>query len=188
MTCRTRRRLDADPAAEASYQRAQKLAATYRERDVMRIVALLEEAAAYEHPDALFELGNWYHYGIGVSHDDRKAAELWERASAAGQRGASFNLAIACERGIGVERDTRRAYALYLRCLEAGDANAYYEVGRCLHYGIGIAPDREIAGAYFTQARVYGHGEALCDAAEGDGPRRMPRPNVAGPFHATRGG
>jgi len=180
--------VSAPAPAEAFYQRAQKLAAVYRERDVMRIVALLEEAASYEHPDALFELGNWHHYGIGVPRDDRKAAACWERAAKGDQRDACFNLAIACERGIGVERDPERAFALYERCLVGGDVNAFYEVGRCKYYGIGTEVDREGALVHFLQARGYGHAEAACDAAENDGPRRMPRPNVAGPFHATRGG
>jgi hypothetical protein len=176
-----------DPA-DAYYQRAQKLAGRYREADVTRIVALLEEAASYGHPDALFELGTWHHYGIGVPRDDRKAVDCWERAAAGAQRDASFHLAIACERGIGTERDAARAFALYERCRSAGDVNAYYEVGRCKYYGIGTAEDRAGAAACFADARRYGHPEAICDDAEGDAPRRMPRPNVAGPFHATRGG
>ena len=161
--------------AETYYRRAQKLASVYRERDVMRIVALLEEAAAFEHADALFELGTWYHYGIGVASD-------------AGRRDATFNLAIATERGIGVPRDAARAYALYERCAIAGDVNAIYEAGRCKYYGLGTPVDRAGAAGDFDRARAYGHAEAACDAAEGDAPRRMPRPNVAGPFHATRGG
>jgi TPR repeat protein len=99
-----------------------------------------------------------------------------------------LNLAIACERGIGIARDPIRAFALYERASFAGSLDAVYEVGRCKYYGIGTAVDRAGAQAHFEQARRFGHAEATCDAAEGDAPRRMPRPNVAGPFHATRGG
>jgi TPR repeat protein len=123
-----------------------------------------------------------------VARDDRRAADLWSRAAEGGRDEARFNLAIALERGIGVERDATRAFALY-ECIAArGDANALYEVGRCAYYGIGTPLDRDAADAWFVQARACGHAEAACDAAEGDGPRRIPRPNVAGPFHATRGG
>jgi TPR repeat protein len=180
--------MQAQGPAAAFYARAQKLAGTYRERNVMRIVALLEEAVAYEHPDALFDLGTWYHYGIGVAHDDRKAAQFWERAAAADHLEACFSLAIACERGIGLVRDAARAFELYERCAAAGSVNAIYETGRCKFYGIGTACAPDAAHADFARACAFGHPEALCDAAEGDGPRRMPRPNAAGPFHATRGG
>jgi TPR repeat protein len=180
--------MQASDPGESYYRRAQTVAGAYGDRNAVRIVALLEEAASYEHADALFELGNWHHYGIGVPRDDRKAAGLWERAVARGHGGAAFNLAIAYERGIGVVRDPARAFALYDARCEAGDVSAFYEVGRCAYYGIGIPQDRTRARAALERARAFGHPEALCDAAEDAEPRRMPRPNVAGPFHATRGG
>jgi len=168
--------------AESLYRRAQQLAGQYRERNVTRILALLEEAADGDHVEALFELGNWRHHGIGAERDDARAARLWARAAEFGHVEASFNLAIACERGIGVARDPSRAFALYGWCADAGNLDAQYELGRCLYYGIGTAPDRMAAQARFETARRFGHAEAICDDAEPDGPRRMPRPSFAGPF------
>jgi TPR repeat protein len=168
--------------AEGLYRRAQQLAGQYREQNVTRILALLEEAADFEHVEALFELGNWRHHGIGAERDDAQAARLWARAAERGHVEACFNLAIACESGIGVARDPNRAFGLYSRCADAGHLNAHYEVGRCLHYGIGTAVDRVGAGRRFATARRFGHAEAICDDAEPDGPRRMPRPSFAGPF------
>jgi TPR repeat protein len=63
---------------------------------------------------------------------------------------------------------------LYESCARAGFVEAIYEVGRCRYYGIGTPVDREAALADFAAARAYGHAEANCDAAESDGPRRMP--------------
>ena len=180
--------MQAPDPGESYYRRAQTVAGTYGSSNAVRIVALLEEAASYEHPDALFELGNWHHYGIGVPRDDRKAAACWERAATCGHGGAAFNLALAYERGIGVPRDPARAFALYEARYEAGDVSALYEVGRCAYYGIGTPRDPARARAALERARAFGHPEALCDAADDAEPRRMPRPNVAGPFHATRGG
>jgi TPR repeat protein len=168
--------------ADGLYRRALQLAGQYREKNVTRILALLEEAADCDHVEALFELGNWRHHGIGVDRDDARAARLWARAAELGHVEAGFNLAIACERGIGVERDPDRAFALYGRCAEAGNLDAQYEVGRCLYYGIGTAPDAAAAQARFAVARRFGHAEAICDDREPDGPRRMPRPSFAGPF------
>jgi len=180
---RTGREVSAmNDVAAGLYRRALQLAGHYRERNVTRILALLEEAADGDHVEALFELGNWRHHGIGAERDDERAARLWARAAELGHVEAGFNLAIACERGIGVERDPARAFALYGRCAEAGNLDAQYEVGRCLYYGIGTAPDRAAAQARFDTARRFGHAEAVCDDGEPDGPRRMPRPSFAGPF------
>jgi len=79
-------------AADSLYARAQRLAATYREQNITRILALLEEAAAFEHADALFELGSWSHHGIGSLRDEARAASLWERASERGHLEARFAL------------------------------------------------------------------------------------------------
>ncbi len=174
----------ADPAG-AIYLRALRLAGTYREDNAVRILALLEEAASFEHPDACFELGNWRHFGIGAARDDAAAAALWQRAAALGHIEATLNLAIAYERGIGVVRDLAHAFALYEASAQAGDVAALYEVGRCRHYGIGTVADPTEAAGWFLQARRHGHAEAICDAAESDGPRRMPRPAFAGPFRAA---
>jgi TPR repeat protein len=67
---------------------------------------------------------------------------------------------------------------LYEQCALAGSVSAYYELGRCKYYGLGTNVDRAGAAAAFAQARRCGHAEALCDAAESDGPRRMPLPEV----------
>jgi hypothetical protein len=168
--------------AESLYQRATKLARAYRDENVTRILALLEEAADLDHVQALFELGNWRHHGIGDQRDDEAAARLWTRAAELGHAEAGLNLAIAYERGIGVPRDASRAYELYVRCAEAGSIDGHYEAGRCLYYGIGTPEDRDAAEERFATARRFSHAEAVCDAAEADGPRRMPRPSFAGPF------
>jgi TPR repeat protein len=84
-------------------------------------------------------------------------------------------LALACERGDGLARDLERAFGLYESCANGGHVEALYEAARCRHYGIGTAQDRTLAAVYFERARAFGHAEAQCDAAESDGPRRMPR-------------
>jgi TPR repeat protein len=173
-----------EQAAEAIYRRALQLASSYRERNVTRILALLEEAATFDHTDACFELANWRHFGIGATRDDVAAVRLWERAAERGHTQACMNLAIACERGIGTARDTKRAFTLYDACARSGDVNALYEAGRCRYYGIGTDIDRDGAEVCFLRARQFGHAEATCDAAESDGPRRIPRPAFAGPFRA----
>ncbi len=155
---------------------------------VSRIYALLEEAASFDHPDALYALANWRHFGIGATRNDAIAAELWMRAAAHGHGEATFQLAVACERGIGVAQDRTRAYELYGQAASRGIINALYEMGRCMYYGLGTHEDRGAAAQFFRDARLAGHAEAAADAAEADAPRRMPPPSFTGPFHATRGG
>jgi TPR repeat protein len=180
--------MDNQRAANEIYRRALRLAGSFRLDLVPRIYALLEEAAALDHPDALFALANWRHFGIGNPRDDAAAAAMWARAAAHGHGEATFQLAIAYERGIGVPQDRTRAYELYAKSAGAGIVNGLYEIGRCTYYGLGVAIDRDTARAYFRDARLAGHAEAAADAAEEDEPRRIPPPGFVGPFHATRGG
>jgi len=180
--------MDNQRAANEIYRRALRLAGSYRIDLVPRIYALLEEAAALDHTEALFALANWRHFGIGNERNDAVAAQMWARASARGHGEATFQLAIAYERGIGVPQDRTRAFELYTQSASAGIVNGLYEIGRCSYYGLGAALDRDIARAYFRDARLAGHAEAAADAAEDDEPRRIPPPAFMGPFHATRGG
>ncbi len=160
---------------QASYARAQRLASTYREANVPKIVAALEDAARDGHIDALFELGTWHHHGIGGTRDNGAAVAAWSRAAERGHVAACIALANACERGIGVDRDAARAFTLYDRAAEAGDLGALYERGRCHYYGIGTPVAHDLARDDFARAVRFGHVEAACDAAEDDAPRRMPR-------------
>ena len=180
--------MDDERAANEIYRRALRLSGSFRIDLVSKIYALLEEAAALDHTDALFALANWRHFGIGNVRDDAAAARMWTRASAHGHGEATFQLAIAYERGIGVPQDRNRAYELYTRSASSGIVNGLYEMGRCMYYGLGTAVDRDTADACFRDARLAGHAEAAADAAEDDEPRRMPPPAFMGPFHATRGG
>ncbi len=175
-------------AATDIYRRALRLASVYAADRVPRIYALLEEAAALDHTDALFALANWRHFGIGAPRDDAAAADMWARAAVGGHAEAAFQLAVAYERGIGVIADKARALELYSQAAGRGIVNALYEIGRFAYFGIGVAVDRQLADAYFRDARLAGHAEAAADAGEDGVPRRMPPPSFMGPFHATRGG
>ncbi len=163
-----------DPG-QVSYARAQRLAATFRDANVPKIAAALEEAARDGHVDALFELGTWRHHGIGGARDDAAAVAAWARAAQRGHVAARIALANACERGVGMDRDAARAFSLYDRAAEAGDLGALYERGRCRYYGIGTPVSRDLAQNDFARAARFGHAEAVCDAAEADTPRSMPR-------------
>ena len=175
-------------AANEIYRRALRLAGVYSADRVARIYALLEEAAALEHTEALFALANWRHFGIGAPHDDAAAADMWSRAARAGHAESAFQLAVAYERGIGVARDCERAFELYSQAATRGIVNALYEIGRCMYYGLGTAVDTASADAYFRDARLSGHAEAAADAGDDGIPRRIPPHSFMGPFHATRGG
>lgn len=80
--------------AKAAYGNLLFVGTEYVEQDYIKALELLEEAAQYDHPAALSDLGIAYHYGEGVKRDLHKSFEYIEKAAKAGYPNAQMNLGV----------------------------------------------------------------------------------------------
>jgi TPR repeat protein len=90
--------------------------------DLNRGLALIEKAAAVNHPAALYQLGTIYDNGDFAKHDAVKAAELMGGAAKARYFQAEYWLGIAYEIGTGVARNRQTALELLDRAASDGKA------------------------------------------------------------------
>ena len=132
-------------AAEAGIALAQaKLGYIYdQSNDDERAVHWYREAAAQQHPDGEFGLGEMYAKGEGVDQDFELAVEMYMRAAVNGHAQAKRVLANAYEHGT-LGREVSKAEALRWLTLAAnsGDINAMQRMA--LLYtegGLGVTPD-----------------------------------------------
>jgi TPR repeat protein len=132
-------------AADAGIALAQaKLGYIYdQSNDDEKAVHWYREAAAQQHPDGEFGLGEMYAKGEGVDQDFEIATEMYMRAAVGGHAQAQRVLANAYEHG-ALGREVSRAEALRWLTLAAdsGDINAMQRmVTLYTDGGLGVTPD-----------------------------------------------
>ena len=150
------------PAAEKLREINARLSDTYARAiaaqeagDVCEAYALLENAAALGHADALSDLGYCLQKGIGCVQDHRAAARAYLGAVEAGSEAARINLAVCYMNGLGIARDFAAAKRLL-----ATVAKPYRETARRLLER--IEADRAAKRAhrlYIAAAAVYHRGD-----------------------------
>jgi TPR repeat protein len=143
-------------AAEAGIALAQaKLGYIYdQSNDDEKAVHWYSEAAAQQHPDGEFGLGEMYAKGEGVDQDYEVAVEMFMRAAVGGHAQAQRVLANAYEHG-ALGREVSKAEALRWLTLAAnnGDINSMQRMASLYtDGGLGVTPDP--AQAEQWQARV----------------------------------
>jgi TPR repeat protein len=143
-------------AAEAGIALAQaKLGYIYdQSNDDEKAVHWYREAAAQQHPDGEFGLGEMYAKGEGVDQDFEVAVEMYMRAAVNGHAQSQRVLANAYEHG-ALGREVSRAEALRWLTIAAnnGDINAMRRMASLYtDGGLGVTPDP--AQAEQWQARI----------------------------------
>lgn len=124
--------------------------------DTEKALQLLQSAHNKGDAHASYALATWYHHGVYVERDLKKAVSLAKAAVAKENiPEAFFNLAVSYERGEGTVKSESKAYELYLKAAIWGDEQAFYEVGRCLFHGIGTNQDKRLAKAWLERAKFF---------------------------------
>lgn len=115
--------------------------------------AMLEQAAAGEHPGALYNLGV-----MAVEEQDfAKAAGYFQRAADAGDVDALEALSALYRQGRGVVKDLAKALDFLKRAADERDASAEVQYGIILFNGEGVLKDETGAARYFLKAAAVGN-------------------------------
>ncbi|EJK64441.1 hypothetical protein THAOC_14820 [Thalassiosira oceanica] len=121
-------------------------------------ISMIEKRVDAGDPLAMFQLGNYYCYGLhGLEKDMRRAVELYERAAELGSEYAHLNLGYLYDVGADVEKDTAKAIRHYEAAAIKGEANA--------RHNLGIEEDEagnyDIALQHYMIAAKMGHQGSL---------------------------
>lgn len=96
----------------------------YQRKDYKLAIQCFEEAAKFNHPNALFRLGFMYSLGEGISQDHNRAKEYYEKAGQLKHSKALNNLGYMYDLGEGVPQDYQMAQKYYEKAIELGDVNS----------------------------------------------------------------
>lgn len=118
--------------------------------------AALREAAAKGDARALFEIGNRYMEGRGVTADFTKAAQWYDISAGQGFAPAQYRLGNFNEKGLGMPRDLDKAKTWYQLSAQQGNASAMHNLAVLFATGANGAPDNASAARWFTQAAELG--------------------------------
>ncbi len=116
----------------------------------------LHAAVASGDNKALFEIGDRYMDGRGLTNDYAKAAEWYRLAAERGFAPAQYRIGNFYEKGLGVERDAVKAKHWYELAANQGNASAMHNLAVLLAAGAAGTPDNEAAARWFTRAAELG--------------------------------
>jgi localization factor PodJL len=116
----------------------------------------LRDAAAKGDSKALFEIGDRYMDGRGVTSDYAKAAEWYNLSAERGFAPAQYRIGNFYEKGLGVARDLAKAKTYYQLAAEQGNASAMHNLAVLFAAGTDGAPDNGSAARWFSQAAELG--------------------------------
>lgn len=116
----------------------------------------LREAADAGDPKAIFEIGNRYDAGRGVTADRAIAAKWYERAAEQGFAPAQYRIGNFHEKGIGVARDVSKAKTWYQLAAAQGNASAMHNLAVLFAMGTDGAVDNDSAARWFVKAAELG--------------------------------
>jgi len=116
----------------------------------------LRDAAAKGDSKALFEIGDRYMDGRGVTSDYAKAAGWYNLSAERGFAPAQYRIGNFYEKGLGVTRDLAKAKTYYQLAAEQGNASAMHNLAVLFAAGTNGAPDNESAARWFTKAAELG--------------------------------
>lgn len=122
-----------------------------KDRDAAK--AMLEQAAAGDHPGALYNLGVMAVEG----QDFTRAAGSFQRAADAGDVDALEALSALYRQGRGVAKDPAKALDYMKRAADQRDASAEVQYGIILFNGEGLPKDETAAARYFLKAAAVGN-------------------------------
>ena len=121
-------------------------------------LAMVQSRVAKKDPAATLHLGQtYYHGGLGLQKDMRKAIKLKEEAAELGSVDALFSLAIAYRLGNGVEADRAKADQFYKKAAMQGHVQSRHNLG-CYE---GEKGNHYRASRHFLISAKMGHGGSL---------------------------
>jgi hypothetical protein len=136
-------------------------------------VAADKAAAAVKQPttesltaESMFDKGNDYYFGRGVSQGYKQAFSWFRKATEEGNTGAMANLGVMYEHGYGVDKDYHQALTWNRKAVAAGNASGMNNLGFMYRYGLGLDKDYPQAVSWFRKAAEAGSAFGMDNLAE----------------------
>ncbi|TAN65003.1 MAG: hypothetical protein EPN17_17990 [Methylobacter sp.] len=127
---------------------------------VVEALSLYLPLAEQGNADAQFHVGLLYANGLGVTKDDKQAADWFGRAAKQGHREAQTKLGFMYATGKGVTQNYNTAVYWCYQAAEQGDVIAQYNLGLMYAKGQGVAQDNRLAISWYSKAAAQGHARA----------------------------
>jgi TPR repeat protein len=129
-------------------------------REMDAVLRLFQKAADQGHAEALFILGQIYHFGQGVAQDASMAVTWYEKAANQGNLKACFNVGFAFHKGQGVPQNYSTAMQYWKKAANLGHKMAHVNIGIAYAEGLGVPENFGMAVEWYRKAAMMGVAEA----------------------------
>lgn len=114
-----------------------------------------------ESPEELYQKGEAYYYGKGVSKSYEEAVKWYRKAAVMGNPAAMCSIGYCYDKGDGVPQSYEEAVTWYRRAAEKGDVTAIRNLGVCYANGWGVAQSHEESITWYHRAANKGNKAAM---------------------------
>ena len=131
-------------------------------KNVKQLLGIDEEKETSEPEDAqtLYERGESYYYGEGVTQDYAEAVRWYRKAAELGHAQAQNDLGYCYDNGQGVSQNHTEAAKWYRKAAEQGYDAAQYNLGCCYEDGKGVTKNLAEAVRWYRKAAEQGDDAA----------------------------
>lgn len=125
--------------------------------DTLLAVTWINKSASKNYSPAIYKLGIFFKYGIGVSKDMNKAYSLFDLASNKGNTLGTYTRGYMHYKGLGCTQDYKKAFDDFYICANAGNAASMYMLGLCYRNGFGVEKNRNESNMWLEVAIKNGY-------------------------------
>ncbi|NTS77778.1 sel1 repeat family protein [Catenovulum sp. SM1970] len=129
-------------------------------RDQKKALALYQQAADMQMPEAIFMLGSIYEFGKGVKPDLKKAFDYYELAAKKNVTAAHFNLGVMYATGQGVSQNYQKSLEHYHLAAADNLSAAQFNIALMYYEGKGVKENIEMSYVWNMVAAYNGHLDA----------------------------
>lgn len=113
-------------------------------------------AADADIPQAYYQCGYLYFYGLGTQQDSAKAVDHFNTAAQHGVLHAQYKLAYCLLKGLGISSNPEQAFTIYQKLAEQGHIDAHASLGWLYVTGTGTVRNIDAACSCFYIAAKHG--------------------------------
>jgi hypothetical protein len=121
-----------------------------------KTAAVKQQATESLSAQAMYDKGNDYYFGRGVSNDYKQAASWYRKAAEAGNTDAMNDLGFMYQNGYGADKDYNEAVSWHRKAAEAGNADGMHNLAVMYERGQGVEADYQKGFAWERKAAEGG--------------------------------
>jgi len=131
--------------------------------DTINAIKLIDQSAKLNYSPALYKMGVYYKYGIGVIKDLDISFTLFDLAARKEDINGLYSRGYMYYKGLGCDQNYSKAFLDFEKCATKGNPTCMYMLGLCYRNGFGTQINESKALKWLELSMINGNTSALLE-------------------------